>query len=161
MWNPYDRGVPVWRELECSRDEHGTAQARAEFTPWSARERLAYEDRSAIEAFGRDADDRPSARMGRLKLIGLELTLTGAEGFPPVTLQDEQGRPVVAEFNPRLEAHLLALSPDVVGELIRHALDVQPLPTGKDAMAGVPDEDLEDAGDESDPTRTPSTPQEA
>lgn len=172
VWNPVARRDPETRPLECSG-----GRATATYRPWSARERLAYEDTLTTRMLDEDTRGEETVRLGTMKLIALTLTLDSVTGFPPEVevddfeverVPDPDGgkgavrlvrKPVkrTVPFNPKDERCLLVLDSTTYGELVKHALDVQPLPS-----AGDDDED--DAADpngnpaDEDPSLTPPTP---
>jgi hypothetical protein len=147
-WDPTRRRDPVVRELECSRDENGVAHARVTLRPWSTRERLAYQDRSAaavklVVVEGEDGSETQLRKVSasELGLIHLALTVTACDGFPDLppgtTLAASMGvendgrmsktlRPEPFDFTNR--AHIETLDPEVFDEVQALALEVQPLP---------------------------------
>lgn len=160
-WDPTAKRPEVVRELECSRDENGVAQATITLRPWSSRERLAYEDGSsaAVELDTEDGVKMRRVRMSVLTLLHLRLTIVSATGFPP-------------GFDFAKREDIESLDADVLDELAYHATDVQPVPTGKVRKpadrkasaapnpAATPETaaDFDLAEDEPDPSPTPSTP---
>jgi hypothetical protein len=83
-------------------------------------------------------------KIGTLRLFAVSLTIVGSTGF---------GRDgFLAGDRASREADLLSISdPDTYDEILRHALEVQPLPSAKD------DDEPKDAGDDEDPSETSRT----
>lgn len=146
-WSPQAR-EGRWFPLDASRDEDGDPQARVQMTPWTARERLAYMDATAAHV--RTEHGQRVVEVGGIALDHLARTLTDAEGFGVITLDDGSR----ATFDPRNRDHLLALSGPVLDELMDLAEQVQPQqrkraepakvgvqPAGADADLGDDDED--------------------
>lgn len=164
-WNPLARREPQTFPLEVSG-----GVATATFRPWSARERLAYEDRT-LELIGSDADGNATMLMGRLNALALTLTIVEWSGFPETVSRMVDGekpgddrRELVETLDLRKLSHVEELDPDTYAELVRHARSVQPLPgfdRGEDEEPGeqTPDElaDAADEGELEDPSPTPST----
>ncbi len=165
MWDPTARPVDVVLPLNSSGGEASVVLRR-----WTARERIAYEDR--MTSFYHDKKDGQSeVLIGSLRLHGACLTIQRVEGFPPgftVTYEQnvkEKGgkvrrMPVTQPFDPRLPEHLMCLSPEVFDEIVTLALEVQPLPGSEEDAADKGDEDDEADGEGEqgeDPSRTPLT----
>jgi hypothetical protein len=167
-WDPTAKPESVWREIELSRDENGTAQARIELAKWNAGKRLAYENRVINEAVKVSYDDAGGkirkVMPGAMRSLHVQLTVIGSEGFGPG-----------ADFTSA--QWLNTLSFEVFEEVHALAIEVQPIPSlgakrptdhkaaGSDAPgaeSGPPlDEDDEQGdGDAPDPSRRPSTPAE-
>lgn len=159
MWDPTARREPVVRELECSRDENGVAQATITLTPWSTRERLAYQDgalaASRLEGGGEDGQPRVRRMdLTAITLLHLRLTVTDCSGFP-------EG---FSFANPE---DVQALDVEVFDEVEALAKEVQPVnpaaikrPEDRKAPqppAGEPAEDFDEPGGDADPTPTRST----
>jgi hypothetical protein len=138
-WNPLARREPVTVPLECSG-----GQASATYAPWSARERLAYEDAMTTRLLTEDGAGEETVRLGTMRLVALGLTLQRLDGFPP-------------GYEEPTEEHLLTLDAEVYAEILRHALEVQPLPSGD--KPDEPAAELEgDTAEGGDPFPTPPTP---
>lgn len=163
-WNPLGRPDPVTLPLEVSG-----GKASATFRAWSARERLAYEDRS-LSILGKDADGEATVRMGQLNALALTLTLVSVDGFPStVTREGPDGEKLEEPLDLRRIEHLYELDAATYAELVKLSRTVQPLPgfeelggdeepqDGDSSSAGD-DPDAEDDGPELDPTTTSSTP---
>lgn len=162
-WNPLARRDPVTKPLAVS---HG--EATATFRPWSARERLAYEDRS-LGMIGSDEAGNATMRMGRVNALAISLTIDSWTGFPEKVTRPVDDEDVEETFDLRRLEHVELLDPDTYAELAKHARAVQPLP-GFDALedaeegsqtaaleeSGPPDPDVDDGTGE-DPSPTPST----
>lgn len=162
-WDPTAQPAVVVRELECSRDEHGVAQATITLRQWGTAERLKYEDDSAaaIELDTEDGVKLRRVRMSVVTLLHLRLTVVGSSGFPP-------------GFDFANRADVESLAPDVFEEVVDLAVEVQPIPTGRtkrpaDRKSAKPPaeatpETAADFDDEpgldglADPSPTPSTP---
>lgn len=122
MWDPTKRRDDVVHELECSRDEHGRAQATVTLRPWSTRERLAFQDAgSAGLTVTVDEETGTSLRRVRMSVVQLahvRLTVVACTGFP-----DIGGRP----FSFQDDEHVLALDEDVFREVYDAATALQPV----------------------------------
>ncbi len=170
MWDPTARPAEQTRVLKTSE-----GQASVVLRPWTAREHLEYENRMAT-FFEDVTSDNPQVLMGTMRLHAACLTVQRIEGLPDgftVTYeQDVKGKggkvtrqQVTQLFNPKVPDHLLELGPEVYGEIVTLALEVQPLPgdqgpadDGKGGT-GLADEDDDDGEGEQgeDPSRTPRT----
>lgn len=163
MWTFAPPPPPVVRSLTLYDADGGVHQASITCTPWDARARLRYSDLTSADVYDRDPITGQSyIRMATVTLLAVSVTVTAAEGFPPVTVKRGTPDEAVETFDPTRVDHLLALPADVLAEVRRHALDVQPLPTARRAEPALAEPTLADPqeeGDEDeDPTPTPSTP---
>lgn len=164
-WNPLGRPDPVTYPLEVSG-----GRATATFRAWSARERLAYEDRS-LSILGKDADGEATVRMGQLNALALSLTLVSVDGFPAeIVRRGPDDEEIREPLDLRRLEHLVELDASTYAELVQLSRKVQPLPgfdssedeDGDKAEGGEPDPDAEDdPGTDEDPTTASSTPPEA
>ncbi len=179
MWDPTARPAEQTRVLKTSG-----GQASVVLRPWTAREHLEYENRMAT-FFEDVTSENPQVLMGTMRLHAACLTVQRIEGLPDgftVTYeQDVKGKggkiirqQVTQLFNPKVPDHLLELGPEVYGEIVTLALEVQPLPgdyrpedDGKGGTTYAPREDysefMEDDADGEgeqgeDPSQTPPTP---
>lgn len=164
-WNPLAKRDPQTFPLECS----GGA-AKATFRPWSARERLAYEDRS-LSLIGSDENGDATMRMGRVNALALSLTIASVDGFPATVEVERDGKIDVEPLDLRKLEHLELLDPNVYHELVTLSRKVQPLPGFDDrdedeepdaqtAKLVDPDE-VDDPPTDEDPSLTPRTAPEA
>ena len=170
-WDPIARRTPVVIDLECSRDpETHVAAATITCTPWSTRERLAYQDR-AMNAMKVDivTSDDPTAEPvtlrriipSELTLTHVALTVTACTGFPPIN-----GEP----FDWTRRDHVEALGdPAILEEVAAHAVRVQPAPQNavkkpddrkaptlpKGAATAETAADFDDGADDPDPSPAP------
>ncbi len=171
IWDPTARPAEQTRVLKTSG-----GQASVVLRPWTAREHLEYENRMAT-FFEDVTSDNPQILMGTMRLHATCLTVQRIEGLPDgftVTYaQDVKGKggkitrqQVTQLFNPKVPDHLLELGPEVYGEIVMLALEVQPLPGDQrpadDGKGGtdLADEDENDGEGEQgeDPSRTLPTP---
>lgn len=154
MWNPIASRDPVVVPVPSSE-----GAATVTLRPWTARERLAYEDAMLVRAYTKTEEDTDTVRLGMLRLLHLSLTIVGSSGFP-------DGFDVSGTDPRTREASLLSLSDEVFEELSRLAAEVQPVPGSEEetkrrkaSELPDPDGDAEDGGDEDPPTvPEPSTP---
>lgn len=168
-WDPTRRATVVVRELDCSRDETGAAQATITLRPWGTRERLKYQDDStrAVELVMQDDGQGQQVQMRKvrpsvLSLLHLSLTVVASTGFPP-------------GFDFANRDDVESLAEEVFDEVVALALAVQPIPDGRgirkpaDRKAATPPPDVPaetaadfddtvGAGEAADPSPTPSTP---
>ncbi len=168
IWDPTARPVEQTRVLKTSG-----GQASVVLRPWTAREHLEYENRMAT--FFEDVNsDNPQILMGTMRLHAACLTVQRIQGLPEgfaVTYtQEAKGKggkvtrqQVTQLFNPKVPDHLLELGPDVYGEIVTLALEVQPLPgdqrpadDGKGGTALADEDDDDGEGEQGeDPSPTP------
>lgn len=146
VWNPLHKPAEVEHVMEGSE---GTARVWGQ--SWSGAQRLAYEDLMSTRAMdaGDELDDddpasdgkgRSKAKIsfGTLRVIHATITLTRAEGFPPVQVWDTGAGKAYGErpagecvlvgselFDPKREDHLGALGAAEYEELLAFATKVQ------------------------------------